>query len=97
MDAGGMLLDFSKLKSKLTGWIESNWDHAFLLNDQDHVLIDALTAIPESRLFLFKNANPTAENLAKALYESMHDEMGDILDSVQVWETAAQYARYGET
>src|SRR5215471_5643586 len=42
-DPLGFTVDFARLKGVVKQWIDQNWDHAFLLNDQDGALINALT------------------------------------------------------
>jgi 6-pyruvoyltetrahydropterin/6-carboxytetrahydropterin synthase len=65
LDKVGRVIDFSVLKDRIGGFIERDWDHAFLVFDQDRVLIDFLASND------FKHAvlpvNPTAENLAYLL------------------------------
>jgi 6-pyruvoyltetrahydropterin/6-carboxytetrahydropterin synthase len=41
LDAVGRVIDFSVIKTLLCDWLEDNWDHRFLLWDQDPML-DAL-------------------------------------------------------
>src|SRR5262249_28068139 len=65
LDALGLGLDFVNIKAPIRAWIDAHWDHAFLLNDRDIYLVDALKRIPESSLYLFHNANPTAEIMAR--------------------------------
>jgi 6-pyruvoyltetrahydropterin/6-carboxytetrahydropterin synthase len=42
LDAVGRVIDFSVIKTLLCDWLEDNWDHRFLLWDQDPML-DFLT------------------------------------------------------
>lgn len=71
LDEVGRVLDFSVIKSELCMWLEDNWDHKFLIWDQDplsrHLLdIDATVVLVPF--------NPTAENMAKYLVEVVGPE-----------------------
>src|SRR5262245_31235608 len=58
LDGLGLARDFGDLKAPIKAWIDTHWDHAFLLNDQDACLVEALRALPESKLYLFRGINP---------------------------------------
>lgn len=94
LDAVGMLLDFTDLQQAATSWIRENWDHAFLVNDQDNEMIDALKMIPASRTYRFDGCNPTAEHMARVLYDAVEAGVGGLLKSVTVWETRSQAATF---
>ncbi|MCL2475051.1 MAG: 6-carboxytetrahydropterin synthase QueD [Chloroflexi bacterium] len=54
----------------------------------DHTCLNEITA--------FKEQNPTAENIAKYIYDQINSsiEMPAYLHSVKVWETPEQSAKY---
>ena len=89
----GLAVDFGDIKRPLKNWIDTNWDHAFLLNDRDQSLIGALQTIPESKLYCFPDRKPSAEAMAFTLYGVMSLELGCDLLRVRIWE-AGQYADY---
>ena len=76
LDDVGRVIDFSVIKAKLCMWLEDNWDHRFLMWDQDHALwpikntprdhpevdeaLDGIVIIP---------FNPTAELMAQYLLD----------------------------
>lgn len=76
LDSIGRVLDFSVLKQLVGGWIETNWDHGFILWSQDS---EAIAAICEMERQMQKAkpgwaqkchlmpSNPTAENMAAYL------------------------------
>lgn len=75
LDALGMVVDFSVLKTRIGGWVDENWDHNLILHPDDPCL--ALSTNPA--IFGGKepyvmpkvesgHANPTAENMAKVLF-----------------------------
>ena len=77
---------FVELRDKVGQWIDANWDHAFLVNDNDQELIDALNSLKEKKYFIFHNENPTAEVLAKHLYGHVKDLYGGLVSKVRIWE-----------
>ena len=93
LDDLGLAIDFGDIKRPLRQWIDDHWDHAFLLNDRDEVLIAALRAVPESKLYLFPNLNPTAEVMARSLFQALPAKLTCVVQSVRIWE-AEQSAEY---
>lgn len=61
LDSVGRVIDFSVLKSKLADWLEENWDHKFLIWNQDPRL-PYLSQIDDT--IVPCTFNPTAENIA---------------------------------
>jgi len=91
----GMVADFADLKSTIGEWIETTLDHRLILNEADP-LVNLLREHGEVVLTL--PVEPTAENLAKLIYEKTV-EFGLPVCSVSVWETekcAAEYRKDGE-
>ena len=86
----GRVVDFSVLKDRLGGWIETHWDHAFICCKEDHELRKALSALEGQKLFLL-DKNPTAENMASYLLNVVGPEQlagtGVRLIRVVLWET----------
>src|SRR5262245_44161948 len=94
LDALGLGLDFGDVKAPVKAWIDAHWDHAFLLNDRDVDLVAALKGIPESKLYLFHNANPSAEIMARELYAKARKQLGPVVIGVRIWESPGQYAQF---
>ena len=65
LDRIGRVLDFSVLKEKLCMWLEDNWDHKFLLWEEDP-WADNLYQLDRKGL-VPTPFNPTAENMADYL------------------------------
>ena len=63
--ARGMLVDFGEIKQKVQHWIDENLDHNMLLC-RDDPLLPLLT---NRRACLVMDCNPTAENIARLIYE----------------------------
>jgi 6-pyruvoyltetrahydropterin/6-carboxytetrahydropterin synthase len=92
----GFVVDFVQLRDKIGRWIDENWDHAFLINEQDQELLRALNSLTEKKIFVFHNENPTAEVMAKYLYNHVQKLYGDLVSKVRIWESPNQYAEYLE-
>ena len=94
LDSLGLVVDFGDVKGPLKRWIDEQWDHGFLLNDRDGALIEAFAAVPEAKLYLFQDANPSAEVMARELYGVARERIGEVVRSVRIWESPHQYAEY---
>jgi 6-pyruvoyltetrahydropterin/6-carboxytetrahydropterin synthase len=90
LDGLGMLKNFDSIKESVGRWIEDNFDHRTLLN-RDDPLAETLIGAGE-KIFLM-GANPTAENIARAIYESSK-KGGLPVSSVTFWESPTACARY---
>ena len=58
-------MDFSVIKSTLCEWVETNWDHKFLIY-KDDARKDRLEELDHESMVVV-DFNPTAENMAKYL------------------------------
>lgn len=67
LDKIGRVMDFSVIKEKLCMWLEDNWDHKFLVWEQDPWAIILKETDPEGTIVV--GFNPTAENMAQYLVE----------------------------
>ena len=92
-DSVGRLVDFSMIKKLFKGWIDEHWDHAMILWDQDQQAIEALRMVQPNRIHEIP-FNPTAENMARYLIESVAPDLIAQLPEYQVsvskvviWET----------
>ena len=96
LNKDGMVIDFSILKEKIQGWIDRHWDHVLILNSLDP-LIDVLLPVllhDEYQIYLM-NGNPTAENMAKHLFDTFEVAFSGItLVSVEVFEGSKSSAIY---
>jgi len=95
LDAVGRVLDFSVIKTRLCDWLEENWDHRFLVWNQDP-LAPALFDLDHTVVRV--PFNPTAENLATFLVQDVGPMVlrstGTTLRSCVVEETAKCSGRY---
>ena len=90
LDPRGMVMDFVEVKQRLQGWIDTALDHKMILNRADPIL-PQLTAAKEP-VVLFEG-NPTAEALAKFIYDHAKSE-GFPITEVRFWETPTSFASY---
>ena len=95
LDEIGRVIDFSVIKEKLCMWIELNWDHRFLVWQDDPHAQRLLDIDPLVVLVPF---NPTAENMAMYLVERIGPIQlrgtGVRLAEVTIEETAKCHATY---
>ena len=96
LDELGFVVDFVELRNNIGKWIDENWDHAFLVNSRDHELLRAFDLLTEKKVFVFSDCNPTAETLAKYLFDHVNKVYGNLVAKVRVWESPNQYAEYLE-
>jgi len=61
LDSLGMVIDFNDVKKGIGQWIDDNWDHALILNEDDNELVGFL---PVTFKQYVMKGNPTAENMA---------------------------------
>ncbi len=90
LDDRGMLIDFTDIKKKIRCWIEDNLDHRMILCKSDPVL-PTLQEMGEP-LFII-DSNPTAENIARLIFEQSRDQGLPIVE-VKLWETSRSCATY---
>lgn len=90
LDDVGRVLDFGVMKATLCAWLESEWDHKFLMWEHDPLLPAFQTVDPKSLCVV--PFNPTAELMADHLLREVgpkllepHPEVR--LVSVRVQET----------
>ena len=91
LDSIGRVIDFSILKERLGGWIETNWDHGFVFCEQDEELAGLYAGPMASHKHFILPLNPTAENLGAYLLHTVGpnqlNDTGAQLVKVTVWET----------
>lgn len=90
LNADGMVRDFTELKATIGHWIDENLDHKMILSVEDP-LTPLLQELGEP-VFL-TDANPTAESLAKLLFDVTAKE-GFPVVRVEFWETPKCSAVY---
>ncbi len=92
LDGKGMVVDFTEVKRRIMAFIENELDHRMLLR-KDDPLVPLLTRIGEAPYVM--SGNPTAENIARLVYERTKEE-GLPVVAVRLWETHDAFAEYRE-
>lgn len=100
LDDKGRVIDFSVIKERVGGWIDTFWDHGMILNSEDrNAIAAAISVVPNNtskqKLYLLSAENPTAECLAKHLLDISNDLFkgtGVEVIEVTIWETENCYA-----
>lgn len=98
-DSVGRILDFKQLKNAINGWLDDNWDHTFILWDQDENGLAAIRSSQPHRVYEL-DCNPTAENMAIHLLDVVCPKVlagsGATAFKVRLWEseeTCAEVSR----
>lgn len=92
----GMILDFADIKNALIANVHDPWDHAFLVWQDDHIMLAALSVDPtwKSETLAYP---PTAENLARIaagrLARALDGPTSKVI-RVDVWETPTSVATW---
>src|SRR5258708_2961847 len=92
LDGKGMVRDFTEIKEIVQTWIDKTLDHRMLLHSKDP-LRETLEKAGEP-VFVMET-NPTAENIAKLIYETAKAKNLPV-SSVTLWETPNSFATYYE-
>jgi 6-pyruvoyltetrahydropterin/6-carboxytetrahydropterin synthase len=92
LDSRGMVCDFSDVNRVVKDWIDRELDHKMILCKSDP-LIKVLGEYEQPIYFL--EENPTAENLARIIYEFVKSQDFPVIE-VRLWETPNSFASYRE-
>lgn len=100
-DAGapdeGMVLDFSDVKAIAQSVLVDPWDHAFLVHQDDHAVVEFLAALPGHKTVVLAVV-PTAENLAAEAFRVLDAAYAEAygerlhLQRVRLYETPNNWA-----
>ncbi len=93
LDERGMLVDFSDIKKQVATWIDQNLDHRMILSKADPF---AEYFQQQGQPVFLIDANPTAENIAKLIFDFAKSQKLPVLE-VTLWETFKSYASYRES
>jgi 6-pyruvoyltetrahydropterin/6-carboxytetrahydropterin synthase len=88
LDNIGRVIDFSVIKRELGAWLDDNWDHAMVVNQDDIELLRYLQSTQQRHYIM--TCNPTAENMAQHLMEIgniLLQPFGVSLVKIKLWET----------
>lgn len=89
LDSVGRVIDYSKIKEVVGGWIDENLDHNMILNSEDLLLFSS-TVFGDKKPYILAHTNPTAENLVRHIADKAQEllsPLGIRLHSVRLYET----------
>jgi 6-pyruvoyltetrahydropterin/6-carboxytetrahydropterin synthase len=95
LDDMGMVVDFTEIKNSMGKWIDEHWDHSLIIHQADQEMIQLLH-LPIFKRHYIIPCNPTAENMANYLLDTVAPQM--FVDTsfsvirITVWETENSYA-----
>ena len=90
LDGRGMVFDFGEIKEIVQKWVDRELDHKMILKKGDP-LVEALQKLGEP--FFLMEENPTAESLAKLIFDTAHSKKLPIR-RVTFWETPSSSASF---
>lgn len=95
----GFVVDFGKIKEIVGQWIDDNWDHTCIIQEDDELMIALSKAADAAGLRRFYRLPyaPTAENMAHYLFEKVEELLagtGVVVLEVAIWETPTSVARW---
>ena len=95
----GMVIDFSDIKKTAQKFIQEELDHAFMVWDKDHELLEFFKHSKGHKPVIVP-FTPTAENVAAYIFHILEAKFLDVyntglhLHSIKLWETPSSYALY---
>ena len=93
----GMVMDFSDVKAIAKRKLVDLWDHAFLVYEKDHEVIQLLAQIANHKTVVMPSV-PTAENMAAEAFKILSSEYQDVygnhlkLERIRLYETPNSWA-----
>ena len=93
----GMVMDFSDVKAIAKSAVVDVWDHAFLVYQHDHEILNFLNSLPNHKTVVFPSV-PTAENMAAEAFKILKGQYQDTygnhlkLEKVRLYETPNNWA-----
>lgn len=88
----GMVMDFSDVKKIARETVVDVWDHAFIVYQHDHEVLNFLNSLPNHKTVIFPTI-PTAENMASEAFRLLNAQYKDVygnhlkLERVRLYET----------
>lgn len=97
LDDLGRVIDFKAMKEKVGGWIDFNWDHAFIFDEADVEVARAIGCVGGQKFYKMEG-NPTAENMAVELRVALAGALGPdySVTKIVLWETPNCAAEYDD-
>ncbi len=96
LDAIGRVIDFSKIKEVVGGWIDANWDHSMILTMEDPLVACGIEVFGTQYPYVM-TVNPTAENMVEVLAQQAAVLLAPFniqVVTVRLYETPNCFADY---
>ena len=93
----GMVIDFKDHKELIKRTIVHRWDHAFIVYEKDHEVVEFLGGLKDHKTVILHKV-PTAENMASVAYESLKEAFKERYNNsivpvkVRLYETPNNWA-----
>ena len=91
LDNIGRVIDFSVIKEKVNAWIEANWDHTFIIYENDELLMPLADKLTLNKDPFIASFNPTAENMAHYLLKEICPKLFEndniVVNKIELWES----------
>ena len=93
----GMVMDFKDAKELIRQTIVTPWDHALIVYEKDHEVINFLATLKDHKTVIFPKV-PTAENMAAEAFKILSSEYEDVygnhlkLERIRLYETPNSWA-----
>lgn len=92
LDAVGRVVDFGVVRDRVGAWLDDRVDHAMLVEVGDPIIP---WLVEHQQRHLVMGVAPTAENLARLLYEVAREMLPEVtVVRVRCWETPSCWAEY---
>ncbi len=96
LDNLGRVIDFGAIREILGSWIDENFDHNTILSKDDAELGEKIAQETGQKIF-YLNYHPTAENIARFLFEEICPKLFAYHDikcvEIKLYETPNCYAK----
>ena len=90
LDHRGMVMDFADINEGIKTWIDQELEHKMLLFREDPLVV---VLKKHKQPCYLMDANPTAENIAKVIYDYAHSKGVKVAEG-RLWETSNSFASY---
>lgn len=97
LNLDGMVIDFSEIKDSIKEIVDK-YDHSLILSSIDPIsnqIIEGKNVLKiDTNKLIIVDYNPTAEEMAKDIYNQLRERLGNALHKVRLHETDTGYAEY---
>lgn len=80
LDSIGRVVDFSVIKERIQPWLDTYWDHTFLVYEKDDDLMKIEPIAPKNKPWFVCSFNPTAENMVIYFHNTVFPSLFSDID-----------------